>query len=43
MMTRILVAEDERHIRDLLVDILVDDGYDVIEAGDGGVAIELVR
>ena len=39
-MTRILVAEDEKRIRDLLVDILFDAGYDVIEAQDGGEAFE---
>jgi len=39
-MTRILVAEDEKRIRDLLVDILFDAGYDVIEAKDGGEALE---
>ena len=40
-MTKVLVADDERHIRDLLVDILVDRGYDVVEATDGSAAYEL--
>ena len=31
-MTRIMVAEDERHIRELVVDTLFDCGYDVLEA-----------
>ena len=41
-MTRILVAEDERRIRELLVDTLCDAGYDVIEAEDGGEALAKV-
>ncbi|MFB3060831.1 MAG: response regulator, partial [Candidatus Binatia bacterium] len=40
-MAKILVAEDERRIRDSFVDILVYAGYDVIEAGDGRTAFEL--
>ena len=31
-MTRIMVAEDERHIREFVVDTLFDCGYDVLEA-----------
>ena len=31
-MAKILVAEDDRHVRELLVDTLFDAGYDVIEA-----------
>ena len=42
-MTKILVAEDERRIRELLVDILFYAGYDVVEAENGGVALEKVR
>ena len=40
-MAKVLVAEDEQDIRELLVDILVDAGYDVTAAEDGGVALEL--
>ena len=35
-MTKVLVAEDERRIRDLLVDTLFDLGFDVLESADGG-------
>ena len=35
-MTKVLVVEDESAIRELLVHILCDSGYDVAEAGDGG-------
>ena len=41
-MTKILVVEDESDIRELLVDLLCDCGYDVVEAGDGGAALGLV-
>ena len=40
-MAKILVAEDERRIRDSFVDILVYAGYDVIEAEDGRTAFEV--
>jgi flagellar protein FlaH len=39
-MTTLLVAEDHRDTRELLVDILQDSGYDVISAEGGGVALE---
>ena len=39
-MTKILVVEDERRIRELLVDILLDSEYDVIEAEDGRLGLE---
>ena len=39
-MAKILVAEDDRYIRGLLVDTLFDAGYDVIEAKDGNTAVE---
>jgi len=42
-MTQILVAEDEPDIRELLVDLLNDAGYDVIVASDGGAALEKAR
>jgi len=37
---RVLVAEDDRYIRELLVDILFDAGYDVFQAKDGGAALD---
>ena len=39
-MTKILVVEDDRDIRNLLVDTIGDMGYTVIEAEDGGVGLE---
>ena len=39
-MVKILVVDDERDIRNLLIDILVDAGYDVIEAKDGATALD---
>jgi DNA-binding response OmpR family regulator len=39
-MSKVLVAEDDRHVRELLVDALFDAGYDVIEAKDGEAALE---
>ena len=40
-MTGIMVAEDERHIRELVVDTLFDCGYDVLEAKNGREAYNL--
>ena len=40
-MAKVLVAHDDRDIRDLLVDTLVECGYEVIEAADGRAAFEL--
>lgn len=40
-MTRILVAEDDRDIRELVVDTLFDHGYDVLESKDGKTAFEV--
>ena len=42
-MTRILVADDARDIREVLVDILSDAGYEVVEAKNGGEAFEIAR
>jgi len=42
IMTKILVVEDETDIRELLVDILGDAGYDVVVASDGGAALAVV-
>ena len=36
-----MVAEDERHIRELVVDTLFDCGYDVLEAKNGREAYNL--
>ena len=42
-LTRVLVAEDEADIRELLVDILVDAGYEVIGVDDGRKALDTAR
>ena len=39
-MTRVLVVEDEKNLREPLVYLLQKEGYDVIEAEDGNVALE---
>ena len=33
-MTKMLIIGDESDVRELLVDILCDSGYDIAEAGD---------
>lgn len=40
---RVLVADDNPVSRELIREILEDDGYEVIEAGDGGEALEKLR
>ena len=40
-MIKILVAEDERDIRELVVDTLFDKGYDILESKDGREAVEI--
>ena len=41
-MTTILVVDDEPLIRDVLVDLLRDEGYAVVTADDGLAALEVV-
>ncbi|WNJ99902.1 response regulator [Thalassospiraceae bacterium LMO-JJ14] len=42
-MGKILVVDDEELIRDILRQILQQDGHEVIEAGDGDTAIKTAR
>lgn len=42
-MTRILIADDEPHIRKLVSFTLGNRGYEVLEATDGGEALEIAR
>ena len=42
-MAKILIVDDEKDVRDLLTDILLDAGHDVIEAVDGGEAVDKAR
>jgi len=40
---KVLVVEDDQHIRELMMRILTDDGYQVIEAANGSEAVERAR
>lgn len=42
MSRRILVVEDDAHLRALLGDVLSDEGYDIALAGDGREALDLL-
>lgn len=35
-MTRILIADDEESVREVIKDILQDEGYELLESSDGG-------
>lgn len=41
--TKIIVADDEQSLRELVKDFLSRDGYTVLEADDGTAAVELLR
>ena len=43
MAPRILVADDEPHIREVVRAYLEREGYEVLEAADGDSALELAR
>ncbi|RLA95201.1 MAG: sigma-54-dependent Fis family transcriptional regulator, partial [Deltaproteobacteria bacterium] len=43
MMTRILIADDERELRDALCTVLSEEGFDCKVAGDGEEAIKLIE
>jgi DNA-binding response OmpR family regulator len=43
MMNKILIAEDERDIRDLIEFTLSYNGYEVVSASNGEEALELIR
>ncbi len=40
---KVLVAEDDRHTREGLVEVLESEGFDVLSAGDGMTAMKLFR
>lgn len=42
-MTRVLVVDDEVDIRQVLVYVLADEGYEVDEASNGEAALELIE
>jgi CheY-like chemotaxis protein len=39
----VLVVDDEPNVRDYLAQILLDAGFNVVTAGDGNVAMEMIR
>lgn len=39
----VLVVDDERYIVDLLTDVLEDEGYEVLRAGDGQAALDMLE
>jgi len=39
---RILIVEDDAHLRALLGDVLTDEGYDIALAGDGREALDVL-
>jgi DNA-binding response OmpR family regulator len=43
MPERILLADDDRELVDLLAEYLVGEGFDVVRAGDGEAALEAMR
>jgi two-component system, OmpR family, response regulator CpxR len=43
MEKRVLLVEDDLELRDILQDVLEDEGYDVIPAADGRQALEYLR
>ena len=42
MARRILIVEDDAHLRALLGDVLTDEGYDIALAGDGREALDVL-
>ncbi len=42
-MTRVLIVDDDPAIRNLLEEILVDEGYEVLLAADGRTGVEIAR
>jgi CheY-like chemotaxis protein len=42
-MTRVLVVDDDADLRDTLVDLLAEEGYEARSAGDGGAALAELR
>jgi DNA-binding response OmpR family regulator len=40
---KVLVVDDEKNIRLLLVEELTDEGYDVVTAENGAVALEMIQ
>ena len=42
-MASVLVVDDEREIREAVAEVLADEGYEVLDAGDGAEALSKLR
>lgn len=42
-MTRILIAEDDQRVLDILAELVVAEGYEVIRAADGHAVLEQLQ
>ncbi len=42
-MKKVLIVDDEREIRESLAELFVDEGYDVVTAGNGAEALERIQ
>ena len=42
-MAKILIIDDEKALRQAMMQILQDEGYEVIEAGDGEQGLKLIQ
>lgn len=42
-MSRVLIVDDDPAIRSMLVELLTDEGYETLVAGDGRSAVEIAR
>jgi DNA-binding response OmpR family regulator len=43
IMPKILIADDDRNISELIADCLIDEGFDTVVAADGNAALEAVE
>jgi CheY-like chemotaxis protein len=43
MKQRIMIVEDDRDIRETLAELLEDEGYEILTAGNGAEALDLLR
>lgn len=42
-MAKILIIDDEKALRQAMAQILQDEGYEIIEAGDGSQGLKLIK
>lgn len=43
MLRRVMIVDDDEEIRETLAELLSEEGYDVVEAEDGAVALDRLR